>query len=113
MGRRPLPPHTRAVSVKTVPHPGSQARSQFPFLGYGPEVSVLVKWANIHIKTWWWLTSRAGSQCPLRVTARVSSPAKNGLNLKSVSSRNLTSTGSAVVVLVAELLARQASRAAS
>ena len=43
MGHRPLPPHTRAVSVRSVPASGSQTRSHFPSPGHGPELSVFLE----------------------------------------------------------------------
>ena len=43
MGRQSLPPHTRAVSVMSVPTADSRAGSQFPSPGHGPELSVLDK----------------------------------------------------------------------
>ena len=41
VGHHSLPPHTRAVSVRSVPTAGSRAVGQFPSPGHGPELSVL------------------------------------------------------------------------
>ena len=81
MGHRSLPPHTRVVSVRSAPHPGSQARNQFPFPGHCPELLVVLKWANNH-------RLGGGSRAMLRVSTPSGHglgqfPDQIGLNLKS------------------------------